>query len=82
MTIATGNPITQNPKPITSKPIRQSVTAISHTINGTRTPPTPDPADMMASALPLLAMNQLATAVVITKNVPNESPSVISEKAA
>ena len=68
--------------PMTTSPVRQSVVAISHTISGTRTPPMPEPAIVMDSARDRCATNQLATVVVTTRNVPNESPSVSTRKAA
>ena len=71
----------QNPMPTARRPVRQSVVAISHTIAGTSNPPMAEPADIMDIALVRLDTNQLATVVVITRNVPNDSPSVITVKA-
>ena len=68
--------------PIMTSPVRQSVVAISHITTGTSTPPMPEPAIVNDSAFDLFATNQLATVVVTIRNVPNDSPTVSTRKAA
>ena len=81
MTSDTGMPMIQKPMPTASRPVRQSVAAMSQTIAGTSSPPMADPADMMDMALVRLDTNQLATVVVMTRNVPNDSPIVMMVNA-